>query len=160
MGPAAFAQYAGEPTLYRNKTAGFSIRIPAQWDIKDHLEPPAVLLAKSPSEHFNNDFREEMELRKMESQNGKFLTFDAWIAQMKTSHETFSEVVRGRGKIGQTGADWIVYTMHHWGYDVKCIAYFYRDETNCYLLICTSVHDAYEKYEKVFRETAGTFRIR
>lgn len=156
----AMAQYAGEPQLYRNKTEGFSLKVPAQWEMKDRLEPPAVLLTKSPLEHFNNDFREEMELRKIPAHNGTLLTFNAWIAQMKTSHETFAEVVRGRGKIGPNGADWIVYTMHHWGYDVKCLAYYFNSGDAVYILICTSVQDAYEKYESVFRETATTFRMR
>ena len=145
---------------YKNKQHGFSLRLPEGWIIKEKLEPPAVLLVQSPIEDFDNDYREEMELRWHNSKGGG-MDLQRWIGQMRQGHAGFTEVVRGRGRIGANGADWVVFTMDHWGIQVQCIAYLFKlDPHTTYVLLCTSVQEDYERHESLFRQTAESLKFK
>jgi hypothetical protein len=155
----AHAQQEQGMKMYRNKQKGFSIKYPSNWIAKDKVESPTVLLLQSPIENFDNDYREDMELQWFAAGKAGPISLSDWIGRMKTGHEELAEVVRGRGKIGANQADWVVFTMMHWGFEVKCIAYLFHGEFGSHVLICTSVEGDYERHQHLFREVAESFKL-
>ena len=157
-----FSALAAPPLLtrYESSRYGFSIQIPATWQIKEGFMG-TLLIAISPLDDSLDEFRENINV--VREKLGQYMSLDEYMkisvrnmARVLTIFEK-EETGRWRTEAGEVG--WIRYTHRQGIYHIRGLAAVYLEGDQAFVVTSTAESDRFMKYRSLFELVSKSFRL-
>jgi hypothetical protein len=155
---------AAKMVNYTHKTEGFSVMIPAKWEIQEDVvyqvyKIPVIAIRPQAK---NNAFRENLNVTidKIPPGTETQEYLDANLEQMGKGLGEFKAIEKGDLKKGFTDAKYLVYSHREKADDVvmKVVVFIYVLGDKGYCLTCTASVDSYKNYQDLFFEIGKSFK--
>jgi len=149
---------------YTHKTEGFSLMIPAKWEIQEDVVyqvykiPLIAIRPQAKNDTFRENLNVTMDNIPAATKTQEYL--DANLEQMAKGLGEFKEVEKGSLKNGFADAKYLVYS-HREKTDatvLKVVVFIYVQGTKGFCLTCTASVDSYKSYQNLFFEIGKTFK--
>lgn len=147
---------------YTNNNMHFSIQLPNNWERKTNVDPQIPIMAISPLENDNDQFRESISVAIDKNIGSMDLNtyLDESIKSMKQGLIKYKTIQTGSIKIGTENSKWLIYSHQtEDGFELKAVAYFLTKGGRGYVITCTSTPADWMNFMTLFEEIAHTFKF-
>ena len=160
IGLAGCRRRGGEPDRHYNAEAGFSLRLPAGWEVyladagttgatfKPDGDIRAGLLVNV---FYPNRGLEDADLDDC---------FNYLISEDTELYTETTEIERGDTKIGRLKAKWIVTTARFQDERFKSLAYVLTSGRKCVTIVFSCEPESFDAHRAMFESIAGSFRVK
>ena len=140
------------------KDKGFSIAIPEGYEMKKDYDQMIPVMMLSPMESDKDNFRENINVA-TEPFVGSSSSYSlANLNEMKTALTDFNLLKTGTKQVGDLTAYWFVYTFSYKEFKMQNLVYCFAFNGNGYGVTCSASTETFDKYKKIFEETAESFK--
>ena len=149
-----------EPGRYVNREKGFSIVVPAEWDIEEK-KMNTDMIAVSPGESAEDTFRENFNVL-VESLPKEMTLDEYYMKGMPLFKEFAREFIQHAGGFEEIDGEKFRYDIvsHKMGpLRIKVLQYLYVKGKKGYLITFSAADDKFGNYEPMFKEVAKGFRF-
>jgi hypothetical protein len=147
-----------------NVTEGFTIEFPPGWLLRENPGDGISLVAFRPPEEAGESVYERMEVVSLKDTGEDFEAFlQKRIAALQTTLPAFALVASGSEEFSDFSVGFVTYTFADHFFTLKVLAqaqqWIVRRNDRAYLITAKATVESFPKYEGIFREIAGSFRL-
>jgi hypothetical protein len=143
-------------------TAGFTINSPQGWDKNDTLfQGQRFVFIRQPKQGPDDNFMENVNVITQEVGD---VTIDDYVkmnlASMEQGLEEYKKGISGTYAVNGYELQSFRYSYTYGSVPIDAIVYFMIQNGTAYVITCSAHGGELKKYEKVFQDIVGSFRIR